>query len=169
MIRDDWNRPRRPLTLEELEALHAPDAWNGAIPGLPDPRRRTALLLVALVFGGIGFGIAAIHHASSAPPAPRAQAHQIVLEARRSPEPLPSLPALGGARALPELERPTRTAAARSAADPLPEPSVVSRGPEPQASTPAGFIAAEVDAETARAYERKRAFERERATVFDSE
>jgi hypothetical protein len=154
--------PQRPLTLEELEAIHAPqEPQTGWIPGLPRPKPRRALALIALLFGGVGFGIAAIHHVAKGAPEPRAAASESRRGPARSTEPLPSLPAIAEARALPELERPTRSASSRRTPAAAPEPAVIWREPLTEWSSPPGVIAAEVDAERARDYERRRAEERE--------
>jgi hypothetical protein len=137
---------------------------------LPQPKPRRRLLLVALVFGGIGFGIAAIHQKTRSAPPFDAAMRELRVDAGRTSAPLPRLPALAEARAVPERERPTRIAASQRSAEAWPAPSVISRQPSPEWSpAPPGYFEAEVDAETARKIERKRAEERARPALFDSE
>jgi hypothetical protein len=140
---DDF--PARPLTLPELEALHAPDEWHARrIPGLPGPKPWRVIALSALVGGGLGFVLALgwhLTHLPLAPSTPHAPS------ARAPHQPLPSMPRLDDARAVPE--RQTASVGLRA-----PEPEVP---PVIADDTPRGFVAAEVDPETARRFEREHA------------
>lgn len=143
---DDF--PTRPLTLPELEALHAPNEWHARrIPGLPAPRPWRVIVLSALVGGGLGFVVALGWHLTHLPLAPSAP-H--ALSARAPHQPLPSMPRLQGARAVPERE--TATLSLRASRTPEPEAT-----PVVSDDTPRGFVAAEVDSETARRFEREHA------------
>jgi hypothetical protein len=150
------DRPRRPLTVEELEVLHAPNEWFGSrVPGVAPPKPWLLITMVAISGLSIGFVFALAWHVadtrlSSLGPT-RAE---IVTPVVR--EPLPNVPELDHARAVPErtLKQTTPVTLDRPA-PPAPEPQVISRDPAESGSSPPGYIEAEVDSETARDFEKR--------------
>lgn len=153
--------PRRPLTLEELETLHASgEPGIDRIPGLPHPKPWALLVGVAVVCAALGFAIAALYRLLDPRVEHRlARSHldvDLPLEARPPlVEPALALPALDDARALPERAAPTRRARATRRLPAPPEPVVVKRPAAASSESPPGYIEAEVDAESAREFERK--------------
>jgi hypothetical protein len=98
--------------------------------------------LSALVGASLGFVLALAYHLANLPLNPAA-AHPP--SARAAREPLPSVPLLDDARAVRERDT------APVSFEPAPAAAVTAELPDP----PPGYIAAEVDSETARQFEEK--------------
>jgi len=150
------DRPQRPLTVEELEVLHAPNEWFGSrVPGVAPPKPWLLITMVAISGLSIGFVFALAWHVADTRlqtlGPTRAQSAAPVMR-----EPLPSVPALDHARAVPERSvRTTKPIALDQPAAPAPEPQVISREPAESGSSPPGYIEVEVDPETARDFEKR--------------